>query len=231
MVSKRKNLFLSRTTNTINNKKHHFMKKTVYGVTLFLGLGLLMTSCFSSSSSNDLKKSLEDLKKDLNTVNYVETDIDSLDFSMVLPDYMVSTTTLDADRPLQYMNAVKEQYIVASYELVSDVEPSLKALKKYEGKTLLDQYVSYNKEVIEEGVKISKQEPIKKMTIDGMQAQMLQFDGMVEGISEGISYYTVFIQSKDKLYFIMTWTLESRKDDFKEIADKMIKSFHLKKSA
>jgi hypothetical protein len=150
---------------------------------------------------------------------------------MVLPDYMVSTTTLDADRPLQYMNAVKEQYIVASYELVSDVEPSLKALKKYEGKTLLDQYVSYNKEVIEEGVKISKQEPIKKMTIDGMQAQMLQFDGMVEGISEGISYYTVFIQSKDKLYFIMTWTLESRKDDFKEIADKMIKSFHLKKSA
>jgi hypothetical protein len=207
------------------------MKKTVYGVTLFLGLGLLMTSCFSSSSSNDLKKSLEDLKKDLNTVNYVETDIDSLDFSMVLPDYMVSTTTLDADRPLQYMNAVKEQYIVASYELVSDVEPSLKALKKYEGKTLLDQYVSYNKEVIEEGVKISKQEPIKKMTIDGMQAQMLQFDGMVEGISEGISYYTVFIQSKDKLYFIMTWTLESRKDDFKEIADKMIKSFHLKKSA
>lgn len=207
------------------------MKKTVYGVTLFLGLGLLMTSCFSSSSSNDLKKSLEDLKKDLNTVNYVETDIDSLDFSMVLPDYMVSTTTLDADRPLQYMNAVKEQYIVASYELVSDVEPSLKALKKYEGKTLLDQYVSYNKEVIEEGVKISKQEPIKKMTIDGMPAQMLQFDGMVEGISEGISYYTVFIQSKDKLYFIMTWTLESRKDDFKEIADKMIKSFHLKKSA
>ena len=207
------------------------MKKTVYGVTLFLGLGLLMTSCFSSSSSNDLKKSLEDLKKDLNTVKYVETDIDSLDFSMVLPDYMVSTTTLDADRPLQYMNAVKEQYIVASYELVSDVEPSLKALKKYEGKTLLDQYVSYNKEVIEEGVKISKQEPIKKMTIDGMPAQMLQFDGMVEGISEGISYYTVFIQSKDKLYFIMTWTLESRKDDFKEIADKMIKSFHLKKSA
>lgn len=206
------------------------MKKTVYGVTLFLGLGLLMTSCFSSSSSNDLKKSLEDLKKDLNTVNYVETDIDSLDFSMVIPDYMVSTTTLDADRPLQYMNAVKEQYIVASYELVSDVEPSLKALK-YDGKTLLDQYVSYNKEVIEEGVKISKQEPIKKMTIDGMQAQMLQFDGMVEGISEGISYYTVFIQSKDKLYFIMTWTLESRKDDFKEVADKMIKSFHLKKSA
>ena len=206
------------------------MKKTVYGVTLFLGLGLLITSCFSSSSSNDLKKSLEDLKKDLNTVNYVETDIDSLDFSMVIPDYMVSTTTLDADRPLQYMNAVKEQYIVASYELVSDVEPSLKALK-YDGKTLLDQYVSYNKEVIEEGVKISKQEPIKKMTIDGMQAQMLQFDGMVEGISEGISYYTVFIQSKDKLYFIMTWTLESRKDDFKEVADKMIKSFHLKKSA
>ena len=205
------------------------MKKTVYGVTLFLGLGLLMTSCFSSSSS-DLEKSLKDLEKELNTVKYVESDIDSLDFSMVLPDYMVATSTLDADRPFQFMNAVKEQYIVASYEMISDVKPSLEALN-YEGKTLLDQYVSYNKEVIEEGVTISKQDPIKKMTIDGMQAQLLQFDGTVEGISEGISYYTVFIEAKDKLYFIMTWTLESRKEDFKPIADKMIKSFHLKKSA
>lgn len=206
------------------------MKKAVFGVALFLGMGVLMTSCVSSSSSEDLKKSLEDLKKEMNTVNYVESDIDSLDFTMVLPDYMIATTTLDADRPFQYMNAVKEQYIVASYEMVSDVEPLLKA-SNYEGKTLLDQYVAYNKEVIEEGVKISKQDPIKKMTIDGMPAQLLQLDGTVEGISEGISYYTVFIQAKDKLYFIMTWTLESRKDDFKEIADKMIKSFHLKKSA
>jgi hypothetical protein len=206
------------------------MKKTVYGVALFLGLGLLMTSCFSSSSSSDLEKSLKDLEKELNTVRYVESDIDSLDFSMVLPDYMIATTTLDASRPFQYMNAVKEQYIVASYEMISDVEPLLKA-SNYEGKTLLDKYVSYNKGVIEEGVTISKQDPIKKMTIDGMQAQLLQLDGTVEGISEGISYYTVFIQAKDKLYFIMTWTLESRKDDFKEIADKMIKSFHLKKSA
>lgn len=204
------------------------MKKTVYGVAIFLGLGLLMTSCFSSSSSSDLEKSLKDLEKELNTVKYVESDIDSLDFSMVLPDYMVATSTLDADRPFQFMNAVKEQYIVASYELISDVKPSLEALN-YKGKTLLDQYVSYNKEVIEEGVTISKQDPVKKMTIDGMQAQMLQFDGTVEGISEGISYYTVFIEAKDKLYFIMTWTLESRKDDFKEVADKMIKSFHLKK--
>ncbi|ASS48936.1 MAG: hypothetical protein A3D31_05630 [Candidatus Fluviicola riflensis] len=206
------------------------MKKTIYGASIFLGLGLLMTSCFSSSSSKDLEQSLKELEKELNTVNYVESEIDSLDFTMVLPDYMVATSTLDADRPFQFMNAVKEQYLVASYEMISDVQPSLEALN-YEGKTLLDQYVSYNKEVIEEGVTISKQEPVKKMKIDGMDAQMLQFDGTVEGISEGISYYTVFIQAKDRLYFIMTWTLESRKDDFKPIAEKMIKSFHLKKSA
>jgi hypothetical protein len=203
------------------------MKKTFYGVAIFLGLGLSMTSCFGDSSS-DLAKELKDLEKELNTVKYVESEIDSLDFTMVIPDYMVATSTLDADRPFQFMNAVKEQYIVASYEMISDVEPSLKVMN-YEGKTLLDQYVSYNKGVIEEGVKISKQEPVKKMKIDGMDAQMLQFDGTVEGIVEGISYYTVFIQAKDKLYFIMTWTLESRKDDFKPIAEKMIQSFHLKK--
>ncbi|HLP54635.1 MAG TPA: hypothetical protein VK151_06390 [Fluviicola sp.] len=203
------------------------MKKIIYGASIFLGMGLLMTSCFGSANS-ELEKSLKDLEKELNTVKYVESDNDTVDFTMKIPDYMIATSTLDLDRPFQYMNAVKEQYLVASYELVSDVQPSLEALK-YEGKTLLDQYVSYNQEVIEEGVKISKQEKTKSMTIDGMDARMLQFDGMVEGISEGISYFTVFIQAKDKLYFIMTWTLESRKDDFKPVAEEMIKSFHLKK--
>jgi len=203
------------------------MKKTIYGVAIALGLGLIVTAC-GGGSSKDFENSLKELEEDLNKVNYVESAIDSIEFSMILPDYMVATSTLQEGRPFQYMNTFKEQYIVASSEARSLVEPSLKVLK-YEGKTLFDQYVSYNKEVLAEGVKITSEEPIKSLKIDGLEARWMQFNGTVEGIAEGICYHTVFIESETEYYFVMAWTLESKKDEFKPIAEKIIKSFHMKK--
>lgn len=204
------------------------MKKTLYGVAIALGTGLLVSACGGNSVKSDLAKSLEKLEQKLKEVHYMTADVDSVDFTMEVPDYMTPTNQLDVTRPFQYMNAIKEQYIVASSEDRLLVEPSLKALK-FEGKTFLDQYVAYNKSVIEEGVKITSMQDTKSLTIDGMNAKVLQFDGNVEGINEPINYYTAFVEGKDKVYFIMTWTLESKKEEFKDVADKMIKSFKIKK--
>lgn len=197
------------------------------GIAAVLALSLGIVSCTNNSAS-ELEKTLDELKKESEKITYVEQTNDSIDFYLILPDYMSETSELDPGRPFQYMNAVKEHYIVASSEALADVKPLIEVMD-YEGETFLDKYVSYNKGVINEGVKISKEEPVKKTTINGFKAQTLQFDGTVEGISEPISYFTTFIEGKDNVYFIMLWTLESRKDDFKEIADKVVKSFHVKK--
>lgn len=204
------------------------MKKTTVEIAFTLGLGLLIYTCTSISSGTDFGKTFFSLKEGKAKINYVESDIDSLDFAMKVPDYMETTASLDNGRPFQYMNEVKEHYIMASYESISDVIPALETLG-YGGGNLLDQYVSYNKEVIAGGVKISKQKPVKKLTVSGMPARMLQFDGMVDGIDEGISYYAIFIESPNKLYFVLAWTLESKKTEFTPIAETMLKSFHLKK--
>jgi|GEM_PF-3767751 len=203
------------------------MKRTIYGATLALGLGLIATAC-GGGPSKELEDSLNQLQEDLNKVNYVESAIDSLNFSMILPDYMIATSTLQEGQPFQYMNAFKEQYIVASSEDRSLVEPSLKALN-YEGKTLFDQYVSYYQEVLKKGVKMTSEEPIKSLKIDGLEARWWQFNGTVEGVAQGISYHTVFIESEKEIYLVMAWTLESKKEEFKPIAEKIIKSFHMKK--
>lgn len=203
------------------------MKKTIYGMAIAIGIGSITVSC-GGSGDNDLTNSLKKLEQDLKKVNYITADNDSVDFEMMIPDYMISTTTLDEGRPFQYMNAYKEQYIVCSFEDRSLVEPSLKALKP-EGKNFLEQYTNYNKSIIEQNVTITKMEPVKNLKIDGMPAQLLQFDGTVAGIAEPISYYTTFIEGKDRIYFIMAWTLQSKKDEFKDVADKMIGSFKVKK--
>lgn len=198
------------------------------GFAAVLTLSLGVFSCTSSNTTSELEKKLDELKKESEKITYVEQTNDSIDFYLILPDYMSVTSELDPGRPFQYMNAIKEHYIVASSEAVADVKPLISVMD-YEGETFLDKYVSYNKGVINEGVKISKQEPVKKSTINGLKAQTLQFDGTVEGISEPISYFTTFIEGKENVYFIMLWTLESRKEDFKDIAEKVVKSFHVKK--
>lgn len=205
------------------------MKTTfLFSAATIMMLGIGFGSCTSSSDRAELEKTLKELENASEKITYVEQTNDSIDFYMLLPDYMASTTALDPGRPFQYMNAVKEHYIVASYEALTDVKPLLEVMD-YEGETFLDKYVTYNKGVINEGVTISKEEPVKKSTINGMKAQSLQFDGTVSGIAEPISYYTTFIEGKEHVYFVMLWTLESRKDEFKEIADKVVKSFHVKK--
>ena len=92
------------------------MKRNTTKTTLILGLGLFTFTCMSLSlvpESGNPKQHAAAGK-----INYVESDIDSLDFAMKIPDYMQATNTLDDGRPFQYMNEVKEHYIIASFESI-----------------------------------------------------------------------------------------------------------------
>ena len=202
------------------------MNKTTVTTVFALGMGLLIYTCTSISPGIDSSESSVIAKGD--KIKYVESDIDSLDFTMKIPNYMETTGSLDNGRPFQYMNEVKEHYIMASYELITDVKPALENLVSGDG-NLLEKYVSYNWEVIKQGIIVYQQKPVKTLTIDGMSARMMQFDGMVDGINEGISYYAIFIEAPEKLYFVLAWTLASKKAEFTPIAETMLKSFRLKK--
>ena len=201
-------------------------------IALLLGattiLAIANNSCTNSNDVKELEKSLKELEKKSEEVNYVEQSNDSVDFYMILPEYLAATTGLDEGQPYQYMNAVKEQYLVASYENIAEVKPLLNVMN-YEGDTFLDKYTSFKKEIVNEGIAISKQESVKKLTINGLPARTMQFDGTVEGIIQPISYFAAIIEGKENIYFVILWTLESRKEEFKDIADKIIKSFRVKK--
>ena len=202
------------------------MKRNTTKTALILGLGLFTFTCMSLSLAPESGNPYQHAAAE--KINYVESDIDSLDFAMKIPDYMQATNSLDDGRPFQYMHEVKEHYIIASFEAISDVIPALEILGHSKG-NLLDEYVAHNQRVIAEGVTISKQKPVKKLTVSGMQARMLQFDGRVKGIDQGISYFAIFVESPDNLYFVLAWSLQSKKAEFKPIAETMLKSFHLKK--
>lgn len=204
------------------------MKKTFYGIAAAVGIGLLASCSGSVETKSDLQKSLEELKNEMNKVNYVKGDVDTVDFTIDIPDYMTPTSSLDVGRPFQFMNAYKEQYIVASYEPLDVVGPLLNTIDN-SSKSTLEKYSAYNWDILKENVSIMSQEKEKKRTINGMKALEYEFNGSVEGVSVPINYYVTFIEGAENIYFIMTWTLESKKEEFRPIAEKMIGSFREKK--
>jgi hypothetical protein len=161
------------------------------------------------------------------TVNYVKRTNKKIDFQMEIPNYMEVTTELDEDRPFQYMHLEKEHYIVASYEDLATVEKLIQQIDPRDVGTL-EKYADYNWTVLEENVAISSREEVVITTISGMEARIYEFDGTVEGVVVPITYTIAFIKGKKNIYFIMAWTLQSEKETFAAIADKMIRSFRLK---
>jgi hypothetical protein len=160
-------------------------------------------------------------------VKYVTATNDKIDFRMEIPNYMEATTELDADRPFQYQEYAREHYIIASYEELAIIEP---LLNEMDNRTIptLQKYAEYNWTILEENVAISSREDMIETRIAGMNARIYEFNGTVEGVTEPINYYAAFIEGKDNIYFILAWTLESEKETFRPIADKMIRSFRLK---
>jgi hypothetical protein len=71
---------------------------------------------------------------------------------------------------------------------------------------------------------ISKEE-LKNLTINGMNAATTELDAKVEGVSVPISYFLTFVEGKKKLYFIMGWTLQNKKDTYRADYLQMRKSF------
>jgi hypothetical protein len=49
--------------------------------------------------------------------------------------------------------------------------------------------------------------------------------GTQEGIDDAMGFTVAFIEGKETLYMVMTWTFEKTKSEYQEDMDKMINSF------
>ena len=70
---------------------------------------------------------------------------------------------------------------------------------------------------------------IKKATINGVDAEIVDFVAKPENIETFIYYKVAFIESKEKLYMVMAWTLAETKDKYDAEMEKMLNSFSVTK--
>jgi len=185
---------------------------------LFVSLIVLLSSC-------DVKKFISEHLNDTGKKAELQ-QITGPGYSMGIPTYMSKATALNDEASMQFQNIFKEAYIIVIDEDKQKFIKTFKELSSYDTtQSVIDNYSSIQlQSVSSRSEVITKKEP-ENLTINGMEAAAAELDAKVEGVSAPISYFLTFVEGKTKLYFIMGWTLQNKKDTYRPDYLQMRNSF------
>jgi hypothetical protein len=151
-------------------------------------------------------------------------------YKISIPKHMTVSRELNDDASLQYQDIYKELYIIVIDEPKTDFiktfsEPDI---NEYDDKLTPEKnYRIVQMKSMKEKMTLRGEPNVKKATINGLDAEIVDFTGAVEGVESDIYYKLAFVEGTKNLYMIMTWTLATDKDKNTEEMDQMIQSFKL----
>jgi hypothetical protein len=181
-------------------------------------LTLILSSCSLISSKDEKGDNVE-----FEAVSSVDGD-----FSLRIPTYMTKATTLNDGASLQYQNMFKEVYVIVIGENKQEFIDTFTKLSNYDTtRSPVSNYADVQVQATSAKMNVISKTDIVRSKINGMRAAKMEMDATVEGISTPITYCLTFFEGKEKMYMIMAWTLQNKKDIYRSTFDKMAKSFKL----
>jgi hypothetical protein len=148
------------------------------------------------------------------------------DYSMGIPSFMTETTTLHDDASLQFMNMFQEAYVIVIDESRDEFITALQAAEMYDSSTtVIMNYANTQLQLTGSKLNVITRSDVKTLRINGLIGASAEMDATLEGVPSAISYFMTFFESKTKLYMVMAWTLQSKKETHREAFDKMSRSF------
>ncbi len=185
---------------------------------LFVSFVVLLSSC-------DVKKFISEHMNDAGKKAELQR-ISGPGYSMGVPTYMSKATSLNEEASLQFQNIFKEAYVIVIDEDKQQFIKTFKELSSYDTTlSVIDNYGSVQLQSVSSRSEVISKEELKNLTINGMNAAATELDAKVEGVSVPISYFLTFVEGKKKLYFIMGWTLQNKKEAYRADYLQMRKSF------
>lgn len=145
-------------------------------------------------------------------------------YSIEIPTYLRKTNNLNEDASLQYMNMIKELYVMVINEPISEFEESLivnnlqdsysKDLKGYSSILIhtFENETSSN-EIINQ----------KDTIINNLPAIVYKKTATVDGVE--VYYHFAYLQGKENFYQVFTWTLAEEEKTHNKVMEKMLYSF------
>ncbi len=145
-----------------------------------------------------------------------------------LPEQMKPTTGLNAEASLQYQDITQEIYLIVLEESKTELD-SLLANQKRENQesSTLSIYGALQLERLGRAMKVKKKVGPKKLTIHRLNAELFEIVGEIPNLKEDLYYSLTFIEGAGKVYTVMSWTLDSQKDEYTSTFEHIAKSFEL----
>jgi hypothetical protein len=146
---------------------------------------------------------------------------------MGIPTYMTKTTTLNEEASMQFQNIFKEAYVVVIDEDKAEFKNAFAELGSYDTtRSIISNYADTQFQFAISNMNVISKGNMKALKIDGrLNAATTEVDGTVEGVEVPITYFFTYVESDHKLYTIMAWTLQSKKDVHRATFDRMVMSF------
>jgi hypothetical protein len=145
---------------------------------------------------------------------------------MGIPAFMTKATALNKGASLQYQNIFKEAYVIVIDENKQEFIDTYKKLSIYDTtRSVLSNYTDAQVQSITANIEVLSQKDATTSRINGLKAATVELDANVKDVKIPITYFLSFVEGNDKLYFIMAWTLQDKKDTHRDTFSRMVKSF------
>lgn len=191
--------------------------KRILKLSWLLPIFILFTSCNFLQPNKVDNLSLE---KDFNTVKIQNK------YQIAIPKYMKQTNQLNDEASLQYNNLFKENYIIIIDE---SKETFVSALNDAEINdtiySVIENYRNIQLELLNSSITVREEKQSEKMTINNMEAVQVSFVGKIPEVDDEVAYILTFIEGKNDLYMIMSWTLHKYSKRYTGTYQQMAHSF------
>lgn len=199
------------------------MKKNL-ALIFAIAIGPIFTSCINGDSGNPTSENVKEAQEE---ISFNPVSINN-EYEVSVPDYMTPAKDLNAEASLQYQNIYKETYVIIIDESKEDFVNAFQELGEYDNSmSTIENYRKTQLLFLMEGINLKKQTKPKSLTINGLDAEYVELDGIPEGLDLDIAYFFTFIEGQDKLYMVMAWTLGDRKMKYKSMFEQLSQSFKL----
>lgn len=146
-------------------------------------------------------------------------------YEIELPKTLSKADNLHEDASLQYQNLFSEFYTIVINEPSNDFDELITSdpmmAENYTAD--LNGYSAILKDNLMATVEDGKFSEIKKTTINGLPARLMNLSGTVDDIP--VYYEFAFLKGKNQYYQIVNWTELKRKEDHAASMEKIIASF------
>lgn len=198
-----------------------FMYSIRFLFLIFCGT-ILISSCGEKPAEDKKDLPQADTTKPKMQLNLVR----GKDFSIAVGPRLSLTNELVPDAVLQYQDPENELYIIVTEENKIEFQAISRNEKKYdESKTVLKNFAIIKTEFTRKSIALKSEPGHIEAPIGGLPSEIIAFSGKPQGMDNDIFHKVAFIDTGEKIYTVMVWTLDDYKPQNLSMMDQMLYSF------